>query len=29
MIEVLHLDLASLKSVKQFTDEYKRRGWYW
>jgi NAD(P)-dependent dehydrogenase (short-subunit alcohol dehydrogenase family) len=28
MIEVLHLDLASLRSVKQFTDEYKRRGWY-
>lgn len=26
-IEVLHLDLASLRSVKQFTDEYKRRGW--
>ena len=26
-IEILHLDLASLRSVKQFAEEYKRRAW--
>ena len=27
-IEVLQLNLASLKSVKMFAEEYKRQAWY-
>lgn len=26
-VEVIHLDLARLKSVREFAEAYKRRGW--
>ena len=27
-VEVMHLDLASLRSVKEFAETYKNTGWY-